>query len=1671
MNSTVPKFLLLFLFFLCSALIFAQNSQRDTLLGNEWIDFAAQHVKIPIAEDGVYRLSFQQLAKLGIPMQSIQNNTIRLFAYGKEIPAFVSTTSAPTASDYVEFYAQRNRAQLDEPLFADPNHVLNPEYSLITDTTAYFLTWGTQKATQRITNSTNSPSITNILPFCWAENTTVFNQQYDKLADNEADLIWKSSMTLGEGFASLRKPTNTADVRIENVFSTNAPNTEITIRMSVLQSGRHKIDLKLNGQLLSRDSVSGTFAKNMTYSIPTTRIATQNTFDFIGTNATLDKHQIAFIKIRYPRTLQFSGKSMAEFFIPANTAAVNLNITDFDVVGGDLVAYDVTNRLRIVPILDNNVLKIALPTSTVERKIVLVNAQKSVKNIENIEKTTFFNIENVNAAFTIITHPKFFSDGKGKNPIDEYAKYRNSTAGGGLKTFVLEVQQLYDQFGYGIQRHPLAFRHFNEFLKKKWKNAQYVLLIGKAREYRYIRQNADLKSVDNAYFTIPTFGYPGSDNLLFTNNTKNSPDFALGRLAVTNGAEIFTYLEKVKALEIQQKAPQNIDNKTWTKRILHLSGGTPDIQGIIKNYTLSLADILKNNKYGADVNVFYKTSADPIQTSQVDKIFEFVEKGTSLITFFGHSAVGTFDFSIDDPEKYVTAGKFPMMMSLGCYSGNYHTSIRGVSEKFLFTPNKGVVDFIATTGVGQISSLYQFSASLYRNAGDILYGQSIGKIVQKTIKDNDKINTYGITDLAQQFSLHGDPAIILQKHAGADFITDATSVNFLPSVVTSQMDSVTLQFSVLNIGQGVKSPLSIEISRELPTQSKEIIKSLTITAPLNKTDISVKIPVFGKNSVGFNRFYIKIDPKNAIAELPNPDAEANNDLMGTDGKAGTSLYIRDNNIQPIYPNEFSIVNDPKVTLKASTSNIFAPLQTYIMEIDTTETFKSAAKVRTTIRQIGGVVKWQPNAPFKNGTVYYWRVSPDSVANLGYNWSGSSFLYADNLGNGWNQSHFYQFQKDKYQFVELTDKRKLKYVQDVRDVKIKNVATNDITKDYTQISFNNDRLERHWGYHPTGVMIAVLDSVTLRAMENSPSGDFGSLPSYVGRNFKCFVYDTNDPKQRKSMINFLNTKVPTGNYVIATTLQWLTGGGATYAPEQWAADSLTEKSNIFSILEKEGAQQVRSLEKTGSIPYTIVYQKGRKLIAEKIAANLSEEINVSIALPGLWDRGTVQTPLVGQAKKWKNLTWQSSESTNKITNVSVFGVDNVGKEQLLLNKITNTNQDLSNISAAQYPNLRLQFYSQDSILRSAAQLNFWRVIYDGVPEAALNPSAGVEFQRDTLQQGEKFSLKMAVENISDYDMDSLLVKFEVQNAQNTNVFNVNKRFAPLLKGKIQSLDFSNDKTSTWSGKHRFTLDVNPNFAQPEQTRINNIAIREFLVDKDVKNPNLSVTFDGNKIFDGDIVSTNPQIRVDLRDENRLLLIKDTSAFKISLKYPNETKARAVPLNAAWVRFTPATSSKENKATIELSPQFLTDGTYELTVQGTDASGNKSGSLEYRITFKVIQKSMISNILNYPNPFSTSTRFVYTLTGSTQPEHFKIQILTISGKIVREITENEIGALKIGTHLTDYVWDGTDEYGGQLANGVYLYRVIVKDKTGKNWQKYETASDKLFEKGFGKMVIMR
>ena len=105
-----------------------------------------------------------------------------------------------------------------------------------------------------------------------------------------------------------------------------------------------------------------------------------------------------------------------------------------------------------------------------------------------------------------------------------------------------------------------------------------------------------------------------------------------------------------------------------------------------------------------------------------------------------------------------------------------------------------------------------------------------------------------------------------------------------------------------------------------------------------------------------------------------------------------------------------------------------------------------------------------------------------------------------------------------------------------------------------------------------------------------------------------------------------------------------------------------------------------------------------------------------------------------------------------------------------------------------------------------------------------------------------------------------------------------------------------------------------------------------------------------------------------------------------------------------------------------------------------------------------------------------RFVFTLTGESIPDDIKIQITTITGKVVKTITKSELGAIHLGNNITDVVWNGTDEFGDKLASGVYLYKVIITDKKN-NYTLRATEGDAYFKnsetdmnKNMGKIYLL-
>lgn len=95
--------------------------------------------------------------------------------------------------------------------------------------------------------------------------------------------------------------------------------------------------------------------------------------------------------------------------------------------------------------------------------------------------------------------------------------------------------------------------------------------------------------------------------------------------------------------------------------------------------------------------------------------------------------------------------------------------------------------------------------------------------------------------------------------------------------------------------------------------------------------------------------------------------------------------------------------------------------------------------------------------------------------------------------------------------------------------------------------------------------------------------------------------------------------------------------------------------------------------------------------------------------------------------------------------------------------------------------------------------------------------------------------------------------------------------------------------------------------------------------------------------------------------------------------------------------------------------------------------------------------LEKVLNYPNPFVSYTEFWFTHNMPFEPLDVQVQILTVSGKLVKTINQQ---VTTEGFLCREITWDGRDDFGDKLGKGVYVYKIKVRSTTtGKSVEKYE------------------
>ncbi|MCO6461387.1 MAG: hypothetical protein J5I59_08280 [Saprospiraceae bacterium] len=1691
-----------FLLLCCFFPAIAQMTDNGvTKYGNEWVKEGIDYYKIKVSHDGFYRIDYQTLQNAGLS-GDITGGAIHLYKNGVELPIYVSNSGIWTNDDFLTFHGYYNKSEIDK--YAFPNGVddiVNPKASLYSDTAAYFLALDPSGAGLRVQSIENN--LTN-LPAPELYIIRISERDFKDIANSKTEYAGqhpyiKTPFYSGKGMVSgdenatynLACPNLLPDSKFP-IFRyrgvTNAGNVGINLG--------HDLNFNMNGQAMYRAFSPSPRVMYVNFSyVDSSRVITAGYNEYSVTGGhNLDKIRTGYIAIEYPAETTVDASQTMRFYLEGNTSDRYLELAFTGNPPSSPYLSDSLGSWRIAGVVEGNLIRFRIPASSVTAQYIYRpgDLTEVVTTLQKVKINTFSDFRH---RYVILSHSLLLRNDNGPSAVEQYADYRRSTAGGSYDVVVVDVADLYNSFGYGLDFNPMAVKNFVNYLGTTG-STDFLFIIGRGRDYKELRGPGQLATAISRGYGVPTFGDFGSDNLMVSQSFhKLDMVLSVGRLPAVTQDEVLTYLNKIRVSDAAYNAPGDNESRQWTKTIVQVNGGNigKSDQAAIADAQKEAEALIKSSKIAGYVETFVKGSNETIGKAS-DDFFKLVNSGVAVVDYFGHGALSTLEYPIDLPSKYNNSPRFPILIIKGCKTGNCQRDGSSYPSRLLYEDAYKTTGYRAVIGSIADSELYSLSSlarQFYTLWGGDMYGKSFGELFRATF-NSAGLNT---TDEGIQQLYIGDPALTIPPFPGPDYTVPPGDVKTIPESITSADNRFTVQFDIKNLGTtaDAQDTLYYKVVYENGDKRTVASDSSFIVNPKSKNTVYVEFEIDKTSTTGENTIYIQLDPNNKIEESPSPAAEFNNEYINTAGGKGYRFFIQSSLLQQVYPFRFAIIDTNKVTLSGYSTSLQPIEHELHWALDTSASFDSPIALKYSGMYHSGHIEWSPNLLLNENTVYYWRLSRDSISPIEPALSSvSSFIYLPDK-RGFSQSHNDQFREDILQNLKVEGGgNNIKFGSKKLNVKYTNGFVN--AQNYEKISclvngtsFRSFQSQKDFGnYHDGLIGVSWFKRDSFFKAYYAGEAPFGSIPVPNVNVHFYLMYEANNADARKALVNYIENVIPQEDIIMLFT--HVKEDYPTLHEQEWAADSITNGGkNIFNVLEKYGATKIRQLLTLGSKPYTIFFDKKNGLLGEDIV--LDDGIStVEADFPAHSNYGSI-TQTFGPARKWDYFEYNPKEPQGPpdtlIYTLTAIHFDNPGLNYVIANNKLDENQyqkiSLNEINADEFPYIRISVRNAEAVSYDAKMdgFEYFRLVGDEMPEATLLDNT-VQSARDTINQGNRWTFKIKAKNISKVSMDSMLVAFSFR-SQNGNSSYENIRFDSLRYSGEDSYSIDFD-TKNLRGNYTFVCEMNPEEDQPEAYHGNNIYTKKVFIKGDVENPLVDVTFDGRRIINGDIVSTKPLIKIFIRDENQLFPLDDPGLFNVFLvnTFGQDT---LIPMTSSDIKFIPPNPSQqpfENKAVIEYNPDFQKypdgynqDGEYTLRITATDKAGNQSGKYDFEKSFRIIQKKSVSDVFNYPNPFSNATRFVFTLTGYELPTYYAIQIMTVSGKMIREITQDELGPLRIGKQMTEYIWDGTDQYGDKLANGVYLYRFVVKDQDKKDYEKLEEGQQtgQYFDGQWGKLVIIR
>ena len=536
-------------------------------------------------------------------------------------------------------------------------------------------------------------------------------------------------------------------------------------------------------------------------------------------------------------------------------------------------------------------------------------------------------------------------------------------------------------------------------------------------------------------------------------------------------------------------------------------------------------------------------------------------------------------------------------------------------------------------------------------------------------------------------------------------------------------------------------------------------------------------------------------------------------------------------------------------------------------------------------------------------------------------------------------------------------------------------------------------------------------------------------NYVPENYKVGHHLAIFNKQDLRFINYYYFNTYSGGIEVINSYKKLLD---TISSSYIVAFSISDDGRItdqelIAKIKSFGSTYIDKLKFRGSWAMIGWKNAAQSEVKENYSSPAEGAIEISSNYLRKSQNGTLKTIDIGPAASWKSFEINSNLSNENNTKNYLLGKNNNNLYDTLKTFSAESILDLSLIDAKKYPFIKFVSEMKSDGTTTTPEIKFIAANYESVPELAFD-NTFIEFLIDSLTIINGNSYSVRIFNHGESKAENVLVK--------CSVLDVNGKVVGIFDDTVLSIPPHSARMSVFSiylpsiqaGNKTLFFEIDPKNKITELYEDNNSLMKDVYFYSEPLKIRLDLKIDENEIYDGDYVSSSPNVNLKIYEQYNAIA-GDTSLITLKLN------KKRIYLNDSRIKYEFLTFPS---IAIDFKPT-LDDGEYllEFTLKEDHLVNSKEWVLIRN--FKVTNSLEIHNVYNYPNPFSDATYFTFKLTQI--PDEMLINIFTLTGRKIREI---KLSGSDLQNDFNRIYWDGKDEDGEVLANGVYLYKLIsIKD----------------------------